>query len=71
MTLTIILLAYVANVFLNRWINKIAHKIDDYIPKMVLFWFVPIIPSCMFLFLIAINKYDDMEKDNWFTGKHW
>ena len=61
----IIILAYGANVFLNRWLNKIDYKkyhasIEPFI------WFIPIIGTVVFLLSLV-----DEWKNNWFTGKNW
>jgi hypothetical protein len=61
----IIILAYVANVFLNRWLNKIDYK--NYGSSIEPFlWFLPIIGTIVFLCSL-IGEW----KDNWFTGKNW
>lgn len=67
MTITIIILAYVANVFLNRWLNKIAYK-RRYLNIDVWAWFIPF--SCSIVMLIIILQNIKI-KDNWFTGKKW
>ena len=64
MWITIIILAYVANVFLNRWINKILHRnyMQFIFPQG---WFFG--PICtMHFFFKYIGKVS-----NRFTGKHW
>ena len=68
MTIAIIIIAYVLNVFLNRWLNKVAYKIGNYNKPMVLSWFIPITPTLFFLLLIVAET--DF-KINWFTGKYW
>ena len=66
MTIALIILAYVANVFLNRWLNyllwiKTGRKPDLFI------WFLPLIATPTLLYdLISRGKFFD-----WFTGKHW
>jgi hypothetical protein len=65
MTITLIILAYVANVFFNRWLNKIMYqKYNDNIIPII--WFFP--APIMLVFFI-ISYFDNIE--NWFTGKHW
>jgi hypothetical protein len=66
MTITIIILAYVVNVFLNRWLNKIIYKSDKY-DKVPKFWFIPVIMTAVFIWIIL----EESMKSNWFTGKHW
>ncbi len=66
----IIILAYVANVFLNRWLNKIYIKRGGVYKKVVCLWFIPISTTIAFLFLI-FNQSNFKIKENWFTGKNW
>ena len=67
MIITIIILAYVANVFLNRWLNKIAWK-KELIDILPITWFIPILSTIGYL-SIFINEINF--KSNWFTGKNW
>lgn len=67
MTATIIILAYVASVFLNRWLNKIAYK-RLCADITVWSWFVPI--ACSIAMIIIILENIEIKK-NWFTGKNW
>ena len=69
MTIAIIILAYVANVFLNRWLNKIVFKIDNYYVIIPLIWFVPVVVTIAFLVIIIEEK--NKPETNWFTGKYW
>ena len=64
MIITIIILAYVANVFLNRWLNKIAYQQDE-IGVHPFLWFLSIPSTLAFLYSI------DFQEFNWFTGKNW
>ena len=66
MTIALIL-AYIANVFLNRWLNKIAYKRGDAEIEIWL-WFIPILTSIVMLIIILDNIE---KKNNWFTGKNW
>jgi len=59
MTLTIIIIAYIANIFLSRWLNYKVWKIEKH---------APIAPIIAFPILIIEKKFN---KDNWFTGKYW
>jgi len=63
-TILIISIAYVLNVFFNRWLNKIVYKQEGgaIVPFM---WFIPIITTIALLFILLESK------KNWFTGKHW
>ena len=67
MTIAIIILAYIANVFLNRWLNKIAYK-GGHDVIAVWAWFLPI--GCTIAMIIIILENIEI-KDNWFTGKKW
>jgi len=66
MTIALIL-AYIANVFLNRWLNKIAYKRGDANIEF-LYWFVPIATT---MAMLAIVLQNIKIKKNWFTGKNW
>lgn len=65
--ITIIILAYVANVFLTRWLNKVVYK-RSLGNVVVLFWFIPIATTIVFTWIILEDKIDS---SNWFTGKNW
>ena len=67
MWITIIILAYVANVFLNRWLNKIAYNIDKTVPVIPPFWFTSLLGTCILLIIVTICI---VEKTS-FTGKNW
>ncbi len=67
MIYTLIILVYIANVFLNRWLIKIVCKRGfgiyewNFDKKFIL---LPIIPVIAFLIVrLAFRK-------SWFTGKH-
>lgn len=68
----IIILAYGANVFLTRWLNKIDHQ-KHYAPIVPILWFLPIIGTSVFLCSLIgewTKKLVNGQK-NWFTGKNW
>jgi hypothetical protein len=67
MIIAIIILAYVASVFLNRWLNKTAYK-GGYGEIAVWAWFIPI--ACSIAMIIIMLENIEI-KDNWFTGKNW
>jgi len=66
MITTIVVLAYVANVFLNRWLNKLWVKENPNNPIIPLAWFFSI-PATI-AFFVMINS---LKNSNWFTGKYW
>jgi hypothetical protein len=66
MTIAIIIIAYVLNVFLNRWLNKLMCKYCEYEEPMPLIWFLPIFTTLVFT--IEVLGY---KEKNWFTGKYW
>jgi hypothetical protein len=72
MILTIIILAYVLNVFLNRWLD---YKIQQ--SGFVFFWFIPIFPTIALIILGFLDFFDEKKLQinnrfwNWFVGKHW
>jgi hypothetical protein len=65
MIVAIIIIVYVLNVFLNRWLNKILHIKHDG-PIIVWLWFLSVFTTLVFL-IIIINEI----RGNWFTGKYW
>ena len=67
MTIAIIILAYIANIFLNRWLNKIIYK-RGYADIAVWVWFIPF--ACTIAMIILIGENIEIKK-NWFTGKNW
>ena len=66
--LIIIILAYILNISLARWLNKILIKLDHSYDIYAIFWFVPVIP--IFSLGILIISNDNIQR-NWFTGKYW
>ena len=68
MTLFFIFSAYVANVFLTRYLNYILYKMDSDYKPMVGLWFIPIASIIAYIFVILTNK---KYQKNWFTGKYW
>jgi hypothetical protein len=66
--ITIIILAYIANIFLNRWLNYKLWQQDKDTPKCPLMWFIPVAYVIAFIIVILDNEE---WKNNWFTGKYW
>lgn len=66
MTITIIIIAYVASVFLNRWLNKLMSKKIGLEPIPIL-WFLPLVTTLALLYIMIVGT----DLMNWFTGKHW
>lgn len=69
MIIALIILGYVVNIFLNRWLNKIIYKYngDNIVPFLWLFSLV-----CTFALLVGVIKALGVKpKSNWFTGKYW
>jgi hypothetical protein len=69
MTVTLLIIAYVLNVFLNRWLNKLIYKYDRDPDLMIGVWFIPILSTLFFLIVLIIVSAD--KDNNWFTGKYW
>jgi len=65
------ILAYVASVFLSRWLNKIAIKISGISVIMPAMWFVPVINVLAFGAIVIIELFAANAKSTWFTGKNW
>jgi hypothetical protein len=66
----LLLLAYIGNVFLNRWLNK---KLIDKYSTLIWRdnphkWFIPIYTTV--IYLSSLTKLGRNLK-HWFTGKHW
>ena len=69
MITTIIILAYIANVFIARYLNYLLYKKDDeFYPKHWGVWFIPIGPVVAFT-IILLERIKI--KKNWFTGRYW
>jgi hypothetical protein len=66
MTIALLTIAYVLNVFLNRWLNKIMCDRDKSHEPFPFLWFFGFFCTAAFLILMPSS-----EKENWFTGKHW
>jgi predicted membrane protein len=66
MTITLIIIAYILNIFLNRCLNYILYKMGGII--LIPSWFLSIIGTCALLVTIIINY---INKKNWFTGRDW
>ena len=66
MITTIIILAYVASVFFNRWLNKIIYNIDKDIDVVEpRYWFIPILTTVVLIGEVLDNR------NTWFAGKNW
>lgn len=66
MITTIIILAYVASVFFNRWLNKIIYKAKNEEWKIdPKWWFIPVISTVVLIGEVLDNR------NTWFTGKNW
>lgn len=70
MTLTLLLLAYIGNVFLNRLLNKRLIMIlgKNKIEPIVALWFMSLIGTIL---LLSVFIFEDTKFNRWFTGKHW
>ncbi len=72
----IIILAYIANIFISRWMNKIMYQKHEYyvIPNL---WFIPLLTIVFLIYAKIIEEHNDgvfyiaEEDKNWFTGKNW
>jgi|688.fasta_scaffold174282_4 hypothetical protein len=67
MEAVIISLVYVANVFLNRWLNKKLYKIDKFNGINPMLWFFPIVTTVVF----GLELINEQSRKNKFTGKNW
>ena len=66
MEIALIIIAYILNVFLNRWLNYIIYKNDKV--KATPIWFFSIMGTIVFLAIMIINYFS---KPNWFIGRDW
>lgn len=66
--ITIIILAYIANIFLNRWLNYKLWKINNHYEASYFIWFIPIVSTLAYI-IVLLTEIEI--KDNWFTGKYW
>ncbi len=69
MVITLVILAYIASIFISRWFNYLAHKRDKWISPEWGLWFAPgfnLIFTGLILISILIKT-----RGNWFTGKNW
>ena len=77
MVIFMLVLAYVANVFLNRWLTKILNSIDKFYGSLTLLWFFFLFHTVVVIFLIWYEKRERRENTttskfyDWFTGKNW
>ena len=63
----IIIIAYILNVFLNRYLNYILYTKHS-ASKAPFIWFLSIITTIIFIIAFMIYYF---ENENWFTGKYW
>jgi cytochrome c-type biogenesis protein CcmH/NrfF len=68
MTALIIIILYVLNIFIARWMNKILFKKGILKYKEWIEWFIPIIPIIIY---VAIYFIENKFNSNCFTGKNW
>lgn len=71
MTIAIIILAYVASVFLNRWLNKKCYQYNKEHDKVPFVWFFSIVVLPVWLIIYGTELVKKVKIDNWFTGKNW
>jgi len=70
MTITLIILAYVANVLFNRWLNKVIYENNILDDTLCVLWFIPLATTIIFI-LILLANISEITRSNWFTGKNW
>jgi len=86
MIITIIILGYIASVFLCRWLDKIACRMDDTMKPTWIAWLIPVINTVyafmllLAIFVAVIFSYifncpkrfrGDIKFFKWFRGDHW
>lgn len=65
------ILAYVASIFVARWLNKMAIKVSGANVVMTAAWFMPLLNIITFGVILIIELFAANAKSNWFTGKNW
>ncbi len=77
MPLLIFISIYIINIFLARWLNKIAYKHFE-LNIAPPFWFIPIVSIFALIIIIigeCIEKYIKIDINmgiiDWFKGKNW
>jgi len=78
MTVAIIILAYVANIFFNRWLTYLAVKNQGKWESVTYgngwLWFIPAAGTlvCILDWVHSLAyKKSDSKWSNWFNGKNW
>ena len=68
MTIIILILTYVASVFLTRWMNKKLYQLDNDFDVLPGLWFIPVFGFIGYFIAYQLEK---PSQKNWFTGKNW
>lgn len=68
MIIAIIILAYITNIFLNRWLAYKLWKLNNFNSSICIFWFIPIATTIASLIVLSSELN---WKQTWFTGKYW
>ena len=70
-TITIVIAAYIANVFLARLIFKYAYRVNNesLVKKFLMVSFIPFVGIFAAL-LIFLDEYN-ASNNSWFNGKNW
>lgn len=67
----IIILAYIASVFINRWFNKKCYQSNHEHDIVPFVWFFSILVLPIWIGIYVIELLKKSHKSNWFTGKNW
>lgn len=71
-TILFIVILYILNIFITRYLNYYLYKINDSWGIHTFVWFIPIAgPIALLLILLVVYPKIDLCKKNWFTGKYW
>ena len=71
MITAIIILAYIASVFINRWFNKKCYQSNHEHDIVPFVWFFSILVLPIWIGIYIIELLKKSRKSNWFTGKNW
>lgn len=69
MIVLIVILAYVANIFLARWMNKKLYQLDNDFTPLIIIWFIPVLGFISY-FIVYLIEYLKNHPTK-FTGKNW
>ncbi len=76
-TIATLILAYISNIFIARFLNKILYENANLgIYKYPAVWFVPVIPIVVYIYILLLYfliriRFNNNKMSYWFFGKNW